>query len=98
MSADTYLCNLGRLFEQTALRNIRAPAIRLDKRDVQYGELAALTKRQARWLLDRDVGRGCVVALQTSKTLAGYAAMLACLQVGAAYTNLDVRNPYDRIF
>jgi D-alanine--poly(phosphoribitol) ligase subunit 1 len=92
-----YICNLGRAFVEAATRNREAPALRLANRDVNYGELEALTNQLVRWLLGRDVRRGSLVALQNSKTLAGYAAMLACLKIGAAYTNLDVQNPADRL-
>src|SRR5215475_5526426 len=99
MPAQSYACNLGRLFDQTAMQNAGAPAIRLaDRGDVAYGELAAHVNRLTRWLLDRHVGPGKLVALQNSKSLDGYAAMLACLKVGAVYTNLDIRNPRDRLF
>jgi len=98
MPVRSYVCNLGRLFDQTAMQDAGAPALRLANReDVSYGELAAHVNRLTHWLLQRHVGPGKLVALQNSKTLDGYAAMLACLKVGAAYTNLDVRNPRDRL-
>jgi D-alanine--poly(phosphoribitol) ligase subunit 1 len=97
MAMEHYICNLGRAFADTAMRNLAAPALRLADGDVSYGELEALASRLARWLISRAAGRDTLVALQNSKTLAGYAAMLACLRIGAAYTNLDVQNPPDRL-
>jgi D-alanine--poly(phosphoribitol) ligase subunit 1 len=98
MAAEPYLCNLGRLFAQIAERHAALPALRLAPgSDIDYCELAALTHRLSRWLLDRGARPGTVVALQNGKTAHGYAAMLACLTVGAAYVNLDVQNPTERL-
>src|ERR1043165_798822 len=79
-----------------------APAIYLCNLGQAFSETAAQNRdspaiRIAHWLLDRKAGPGAVVALQNGKTLEGYAAMLACLKVGAAYTNLDVQNPAERL-
>src|ERR1043165_6344241 len=79
-----------------------APAIYLCNLGQAFSETAAQNRdspaiRIAHWLLDRKAGPGAVVALQNGKTLEGYAAMLACLKVGAAYTNLDLQNPAERL-
>ena len=98
MAPAVYACNLGRAFDQTALQNPGLPAIRMAPgQDVDYAALTAFADRLARWLLDRNAGPGTVVALQNGKTWQGYAAMLACLKAGAAYTNLDVQNPIERL-
>jgi D-alanine--poly(phosphoribitol) ligase subunit 1 len=98
MPAESYICNLGRAFAMTAARSLDAPAIRLAPGlDMSYAALRALTNRLTRWLLDRHAGPGGLVALQNSKTPVGYAAMLACLNIGAAYVNLDVQNPPERL-
>jgi D-alanine--poly(phosphoribitol) ligase subunit 1 len=98
MPVQTYICNLGRAFFDVAMQNPSAPALRLSGGDVNYDALETLTNRLARWLLSHNTRRGDVIALQNGKTLEGYAAMLACLKIGAAYTNLDVQNPSDRLF
>lgn len=98
MSLDAYVFELGQAFVATAARHGERPAVRLAPgRDVRYAELGALTNRLTRWLLSRKVGPGGVVALQNNKTPEGYALMLACLTIGAAYTNLDVQNPPERL-
>ena len=97
MSA-TYVCNLGRAFSETAARNPDLPAIRIKPgHDVSYATLDALSDRLARWLMEWGIGPACVVALQNEKSLYGYASMLACLKVGAAYANLDPQNPVERL-
>jgi D-alanine--poly(phosphoribitol) ligase subunit 1 len=98
MMSAVYVCNLGRAFSETAARNSDLPAIRIEPgNDVSYARLDALSDRLARWLIERGIGPAAVVALQNGKTLYGYASMLACLKVGAAYTNLDVQNPIERL-
>ena len=98
MAPAIYLCNLGRTFSETAAQNRDLAAIRIAPgQDIDYATLEARSNRLARWLVGRNVGPGAVVALQNGKTLDGYAAMLACLKVGAAYTNLDVQNPVERL-
>lgn len=95
---EPYACNLGRAFAATAARHAGEPAIRpLSGPDVCYDELCALAGRMSHWLRGRGVTRGCVVALQNGKSPQGYAAMLACLSLGAAYTNLDAQNPVERL-
>jgi D-alanine--poly(phosphoribitol) ligase subunit 1 len=98
MQARSYVHNLGGAFTEVAERNPLAPAIRfVDGREVNYGELLSYRDQLTRWLLKHDIGPRSVVALQNGKTLNGYAAMLACLNVGAAYLNLDVQNPLERL-
>ena len=38
-----------------------------------------------------------MVGILNTKEIYGYGAMLACLKIGATYTNLDVDNPINRI-
>jgi D-alanine--poly(phosphoribitol) ligase subunit 1 len=98
MAAESYACNLGRAFAGITAQHRDMPALRLASgHDLDYGKLEALTHRITRWLLSRKAGPGIVIALQNGKTAEGYAAMLACLKVGAAYVNLDVQNPPDRL-
>lgn len=98
MEQSRYIFNLGRAFADIATHHSNAPALRCaDSTDVTYADLARLTNRMARWLTARDIGPGHVVALQNAKTVRGYATMLACLTVGATYTNLDANNPVQRL-
>jgi D-alanine--poly(phosphoribitol) ligase subunit 1 len=98
MASSTYGYNLGHAFADVAARTPQSPGLRLiGGRVVTYAELAALANRLARWLAARNAGPGTLVALQNGKTLEGYAAMLACLKLGAAYTNLDPQNPLERL-
>ena len=98
MTSEGYVYNLGQRFLQVAQRHARRPAIRSAARDdVSYAELAATASRASRWLARHNIGPGALVALQNSKSLVGYAVMLACLMRGAAYVNLDPGNPAERL-
>src|SRR5258708_2938933 len=90
--------HLGEAFAAIAARHPAAPAVRpLGGPDITYAELAVLANRLARWLLSRDAGPGRLVAIHNSKTVEGYATMLAALSIGAAYVNLDGQNPPARL-
>jgi len=51
----------------------------------------------AHWLIDEGISKGDVVAIFNTKQYISYATMLACLKIGAAYVNLDARNPLNRL-
>jgi len=98
LACHTGTRNLGQAFRAVAARRGARPAIRaLDGSTLTYAALDAMSDRLARFLLARGVGPGHVVALQHAKTPEGYAAMLACLKLGAPYTNLDAQNPAERL-
>jgi D-alanine--poly(phosphoribitol) ligase subunit 1 len=93
-----YHHDLGSAFLALALSQPDAPAIRIAPgEDVSYGELAQRVQRLSHRLAAFGIGCGDVVALQNGKTCDGYAAMLACLTIGAAYVNLDDQNPPERL-
>lgn len=93
-----YIFNLGRAFAEIAARHPARPALRYaGKPDVTYAELAERAAAIAAWLRSEGVVRGSLVALQNAKTPDGYAAILACLGLGAAYAHLDPENPPERL-
>jgi D-alanine--poly(phosphoribitol) ligase subunit 1 len=96
--AAPYVFNLGRAFAEIAARHHARPALRYaGKPDVTYSELADRAAAMAAWLRSEGVVRGSLVALQNAKTPDGYAAILACLSLGAAYAHLDPENPPERL-
>ncbi|WP_234393685.1 amino acid adenylation domain-containing protein [Francisella orientalis] len=60
---------------------------------ISYNELNSLSNRIANYLLSFGVKPHDVVGIFNTKEVEGYASMLACLKIGAAYTNLDEENP-----
>jgi D-alanine--poly(phosphoribitol) ligase subunit 1 len=96
-SAACYRFTAGQVFSALAAADPRRTALRLPDRIVTYGELDAAANRVAHVLRSRGIGRRNVVGNVHTKTLEGYATMLACLKSGAVYVNLDETNPAERL-
>ena len=93
-----YHYSIATTFSAVAARFADRPALKMiDGRTVTYGELDAASNRAAHFLRDRGIGRRSVVAILNNKALDDYAAILACLKLGAAYVNLDDSNPAERL-
>ena len=93
-----YEYNLGIRFQAVARRRADAVALWFGAgASVSYAELNALANSVARMLVARGVVRGDVVCLTGEKTLETFAAMLACLKLGAAYCVLDPAAPPERL-
>lgn len=93
-----YIYDLGQAFREVASSCADKRAIVWSSsRSVTFRELDEMSDSVAGYLMHAGVGRGSVVAIQNSKTDVGFAAMLACLKLGAAYTNFDYSNPPDRV-
>ncbi len=91
--------HLGAAFEQTRQRHGKTTALLYPESGerVSYDELGAMAGGLAAALAARGVGPGSLVALFHDKSPRAYAAMLACLKLGAAYTNLDPASPWPRL-
>lgn len=93
-----YRYNLGMAFEAVVDVHRDKSALRFGAdNELTYGDLNRLANRIARLLQGRGIRRGDVVALFNRKSSMGFAAMLAALKIGAAYTNLDEQNPVERL-
>ncbi|OAN55994.1 hypothetical protein A6A04_10565 [Paramagnetospirillum marisnigri] len=89
---------MGHAFLAVARAHTNDTALVLaDGGQVSYGALAARALRIAAILAEEGVAPRGVVALRNGKSPTGYAAMLACLMLGAAYVNLDELNPVLRL-
>ena len=90
--------NLAQLFYQLSARHANKKAIAfVDDDFITYGELNVLSNRIARLFMDKGVQRNDVICIFNHKTKFGYAAMLACLKLGAIYANIDYENPETRL-
>lgn len=93
-----YTCNLGLRFrEVVAAHPSRHALTRPDAAPTSYAEIDRLSNRIGRYLASQGVRKGHVVALFHDKSAAAFAAMLACLKLGAPYTNLDPESPWERL-
>jgi len=89
--------NLGILFEEVSRKHADRTALHYDDGKITYRQLNALANQLAAFLREKNVNAGDVVAIVNTKAIYSYAAMLACLKLGAAYTNIDRDNPQVRI-
>ncbi len=98
MRGTTTLHNLGLLFDRIVAAHGDAPALRpKGDADVSYAALDARANRTARVLAAHGCRRGDVLGVLHDKTVAAYAAMLACLKLGVTYANVDAANPASRL-
>lgn len=95
----TFISNMGLAFRKTASRYTDRVALRYPERGetVSYAQLTKLVDRWTSVLWARGLRQGQVVAFFHDKSPDAFAAMLACLQLGVIYTNLDPDSPWERV-
>jgi D-alanine--poly(phosphoribitol) ligase subunit 1 len=94
---ESYIYNLGQKFEEQVACNPSHVALRFTyTSSLNYVDLNALTNRIANYLIGQNVMANDVVAILNNKSANAYATMLACLKIGAIYTNLDPKSPVER--
>ena len=95
---SSYLYNLGISFYNIAAEHPSRPALKyIDGTIINYSQLNLISNQVARTLLEKGITKGKVVAIFNEKSYLAYATMLACLKIGAIYTNLDISSPWPRI-
>ncbi|MGD9638324.1 MAG: amino acid adenylation domain-containing protein [Alphaproteobacteria bacterium] len=92
-----YSFNLGLLFEDIALKNADNISLRYENSSVTYSEINKLANKIAHFLVASQIKTKDVVGIFNDKTPIGYASMIACLKIGATYTNIDENNPKERL-
>lgn len=96
--ASEHVYSLGCAFYRVAREHADRTALSYPSGEkLTYAELNSVSNRMARALLELGVGPGDVVCLFSNKSPHALAAVLACLKIGAPYTNLDVSSPWQRI-
>ena len=95
---SSYFDNLGRVFALISSSYRGAPALVMGAEErITFAELDRRSDFLALCLRGAGINRGDVVGIFHFKSVDGYAAMLACLKIGAPYVNLDDENPPDRL-
>lgn len=95
---NNYIYNLGQLFNKISSESGDAPALRFLNGEIKtYSDLESFSNRIASYLVFRGIQRGDVIAIFNDKGLTGYSIILACLKIGAIYTNLDPNSPVERL-
>jgi D-alanine--poly(phosphoribitol) ligase subunit 1 len=93
-----YHYNLARFFEDNLKIYKDNPALIFDiDEQYSYDEINRKANQIARYFLSRGIKRKQVVAILNTKTFDSFAAMLACLKIGAIYANIDPDNAIHRI-
>ncbi|OEE33121.1 hypothetical protein A1QO_10595 [Vibrio genomosp. F10 str. ZF-129] len=98
MRIKKYNYNLGLLFDDIASEQSSQVAIKFtDNTAVSYQNLKESSNSIARYMLNHGVKSGDIVAIFNEKTQYSYSIMIACLKIGATYTNLDPNSPIERL-
>jgi len=93
MNTNEYTYNLGRFFNTITEVSRENIALKYENENCSFQELNNLSNKIAHYLLKKGIQTKDVVAILNNKTINGYALMLACLKIGAIYTNLDSKSP-----
>ncbi|WP_460655439.1 non-ribosomal peptide synthetase [Kribbella endophytica] len=83
-------------FADRAARTPDAIAVSAAGEQLTYGELEAASNRLARFLLDRGVSKGDLIAVDLLRGTEQVTALLAVLKAGAAFLPLDPGHPAQR--
>ena len=70
-------------------------------KEITYNDLDQLSNQLANYLIGENITNLDVIGIVNTKSFIGYACMLACIKIGAIYTNIDEHNPLvrmDKIF
>jgi D-alanine--poly(phosphoribitol) ligase subunit 1 len=92
-----YVTHAAQIFAGVVARQPAAVALRwADGREVSYEQLDRGANRLMGELLRAGVGKRQTVAIATDKCDVAYAAILACLKIGAPYFMVDPASPVPR--
>jgi D-alanine--poly(phosphoribitol) ligase subunit 1 len=95
---NEYVHNLGCAFYRMADNRPDQPALIYPSGvSITYAALNERSNKIARALLERKIGHHSAVCIFNNKSVDAMASMIACLKVGAVYTNLDVNSPWQRV-
>ena len=94
---NSYIYNLGLLFNKLASGNESIALRFIDETTITYNVLEVYSNKIANYLLDMGITQNNVVAIFNNKSLESYSIMIACLKIGAIYTNIDHNSPVERL-
>lgn len=96
MSTTNQTYNLGQAFSSIASRNDGIAIKYVDGEVCSFSTLETLSNQIANDLMQRGIQKKDVIAILNNKSNRSYAIMIACLKIGAIYTNLDPKSPEER--
>lgn len=89
--------NLAEAFYNVSEQNRQNVAIAYENHYITYQELNKSSNQLANHFLSLGIKKQDVIGIFNTKDILGYASMLACLKIGAIYTNIDEENPLARL-
>ena len=89
--------NLGSLFYSVAEQNHDKIALKYYQKSFTYKHINETSNQIANYLLSKNIQPNDVIAIFNAKTYIGFCTMIACIKIGAIYTNLDYENPISRL-
>jgi D-alanine--poly(phosphoribitol) ligase subunit 1 len=93
-----YNYNLGLLFYKVASTHKNNIALKYPgENSFTYAELNSRSNKIAAYLLNKRVKVGDVIGILNNKSFDAYSLMLACIKIGAIYTNFDFTSPWQRL-
>ena len=95
---NKYIYNLGLRFYKVSETYSNRTALKYPSGEVHtYSELNKCSNQLAHFLLKKNIGKGDVIGILNNKSFDAYSLMLACVKIGAIYTNFDITSPWQRI-
>ena len=94
LTNNTYEYSLGRLFDRVARHYSDRTAL-VYSNDLRYTylDLQKRTNAFTQYFLSSNLRPGSVIAIFNDKSINAISIMLACLELGIIYTNLDANSP-----
>ncbi len=93
-----YICNLGIHFNSIVDQYADRIALKFgNEYAVTYRELNTLANQISGFLKEKGIAKKDVVCLAGDKQIITFAAMIACLKIGAVYTIIDPQSPVERL-
>jgi D-alanine--poly(phosphoribitol) ligase subunit 1 len=93
-----YCYNLGLLFYQVANNHGSKTALKYPNgKSFDFAYLDRLSNQIGKFLLEKGIKKGDVIAIFNEKSHLCYSLMIACLKTGVIYTNLDISSPWPRL-
>jgi D-alanine--poly(phosphoribitol) ligase subunit 1 len=89
--------NIAQPFYENSTRSPERLALHVDRRDLSYGELAALSERIAAWMDQKFASEAKRVGILASRSWVAYAGLLGACWAGAAYIPLNPDWPEQRL-
>jgi len=90
--------NLGLKFQQIVSNKGDAVCLSFfEGSDITFSQLNERSNQYLDWLIKKGTTKGDVIGILNNKSFDAFALMIACLKLGAIYTNLDPFSPSARL-